>query len=225
MSTVAAPVVTIDGPAGAGKSTIAMLTAKRLDYHLLVSGSIYRAVAFLALEKRLGAEDVESLVGLVPMLRIEFGLTDDAVRVRLEGKDVTRALSGEDCAALASRIAVMPVLRAALLERQRAFRRMPGLVAEGRDMGTVVFPEAGVKVFLTADLEERARRRFKHLIERGLNGSLANLYDQLAARDRRDKSRPVAPLKPAGDAVTVDTTGKSISRVVEEIETLVSHQL
>ncbi len=216
------PVVAIDGPAGSGKSTVAVLTAKRFGYHLLISGSLYRAVALLAIEKRLSAEDMQVLTALIPALRVEFSSAAGAVRVRLDGRDVTRALGGEDCAALASRIAAAPRLRAALLERQHAFRRAPGLVAEGRDMGTVVFPGAKVKVFLTADLEERARRRLKQLSDRGLNDSLESLYARLAARDERDQSRAIAPLQPADDAVTVDTTGKSLNQVMKEIETLVS---
>ncbi len=217
----AVPVIAIDGPAGAGKSTIAVLVARRLGYHLLVSGALYRALALLVLEQRLNAKDTRALTALVPAMRVEFELDAAAARVRLNGEDVTRELSGEDCAALASRIAGMPALRAALLKYQRGFRRLPGLVAEGRDMGTVVFPEAKPKVFLTAALEERARRRLKQLNDRGLSDNLAALCERLATRDERDKSRTVAPLKPADDAAMVDTTGKSINAVVKEIETLV----
>ena len=215
------PVVTIDGPAGAGKSTVAALIAKRFDYHLLISGSLYRALALLAIERRLNVEDVPALIALVARMRIEFSPSEGATRVRLNGHDVTAALGEEGCAAFASRVAEIPQLRAELLGYQHTFRRLPGLVAEGRDMGTVVFPGAKVKIFLSADLEERARRRLKQLNDGGLNGNFADLYRRLAARDERDKNRSVAPLKPANNTALIDTTGKSIAATVQEIEILV----
>ena len=223
MNTAAVPVVTIDGPAGAGKSTIAALVATKFNYHLLVSGSLYRVLALFTLEKDLDAEDTQALVALIPEMQVEFIPIEGTVCVRLHGRDVTQILSGEDCALVASRIAQLPEVRANLLKYQHAFRRPPGLVAEGRDMGTVVFSGAKLKVFLTADLEERARRRFKQLSDRGFNGNLATLYEQLAARDERDKHRSIAPLKPALDATVIDTTGKSINTILEEIETLVNY--
>ena len=217
------PVVAIDGPAGAGKSTIAALISKRFDYHLLISGSLYRALALLTFETDLDASNVHSLIGHLPRMRVRFTPDADSVRVHLNKRDVTRLMSSEDCAAVASRIAQMPALRTALLQYQRDFRRSPGLVAEGRDMGTVVFPDVRLKVFLTAELEERARRRLKQLNDRGLSGNLAHLYQQLAVRDESDKSRPVAPLKPAPDATIIDTTGKSIDTVATEIGSLVNY--
>lgn len=217
----AVPVVTIDGPAGAGKSTVAALIAKGFNYHLLISGSLYRALALSAIEKRLSAEDVPALISVVARMRLEFSPHRGAPRVRLNGRDVTAALGEENCATFASRVAEAPRLRAELLGFQRGFRRLPGLVAEGRDMGTVVFPGAKVKIFLSADLEERARRRLKQLNDGGLSGNFADLYRKLAARDERDENRPVAPLKPADDTMLIDTTGKSVADVVREIEILV----
>ena len=216
------PVLVIDGPAGAGKSTVAVLVAKHLNYHLLVSGSLYRTLALLAIENHLSEEDKQALLALIPKIQIEFILDESVSRVHLNGSDVTDALRSEDCATLASRIAEIPELRSALLSYQHTFRRSPGLVAEGRDMGTVVFPSAKNKVFLTADLEERARRRLTQLNAVGLNGTLASLCHQLMVRDRRDRERCVAPLKVADDATVIDTTGKSIDSVVEEVNALVN---
>ncbi len=216
------PVITIDGPAGAGKSTVSVLLAKQLGYHLLISGSLYRILALLVIEKHLDENDTSALAALIPAMRVEFMLRADVAQVRLGGRDVTQALSGEDCATLASCIAEVPALRAELLKYQHTFRRPPGLVAEGRDMGTVVFPDAKLKVFLTADLEERVQRRLKQLNNRGLNDNLAALYKRLAERDRRDKSRSVAPLQPADDAVVVNTTRRSIAAVVKEVEKLIN---
>lgn len=209
----AVPVLALDGPGGAGKGTVGRAVAKRLGWHYLDSGALYRVAALAALHRGLGESDTQAVADLIPALTIEF----EGDAVRLDGADVSAAVRREEVGRRASAIAASPAVRAALIERQRALRRLPGLVADGRDMGTVVFPDATAKAFLTASLEERARRRHKQLKEQGVDANLARLTRELAARDERDAARVVAPLKPAADAEVVDTTGRSVEWVVDRV--------
>jgi len=215
------PIVTIDGPSSSGKGTISRVVADRVGWNLLDSGALYRLVAFAGLQRHLDSDDVEGHVALARSMRVEFGANAAGdERVLLEGEDVTRQIRNEDAGAGASRVAAWPAVRAALLDRQRAFATPPGLVADGRDMGTVIFPGARLKVFLTASAEERAQRRHKQLIEKGSAASLAALSREIAERDLRDSTRQVAPLKPAPDAQLLDSTGLSIDAVVERVLSL-----
>ena len=204
------PVIAVDGPAASGKGTVAARVAEALGFHLLDSGSLYRLVALKALDEgiELGAEAAlaEAARGL------DATFADG--RIGLDGRDVTEAIRSEEVSAAASRVAVHPAVRMALLDRQRAFRRPPGLVADGRDMGTVVFPDARLKVYLTASPEERARRRHKQLIEKGISSTIQSLLLDIRERDARDAGRAVAPLAAAADAVILDTTDMSIEAVV-----------
>lgn len=212
------PVITIDGPAGAGKGTISRLLARQLGYGLLESGALYRALALAAEQRGVALTDVAGLSELAEGLAVRF--IADACgqsRTELNTRDVTEALRREGCGNAASQLAAIPAVRAALLARQRAFRRPPGLVAEGRDMGTVVFSDAQLKIFLTASLEERAQRRHKQLREQGASANLGGLLKELAARDERDAQRHVAPLMPAQDAVIIDSTGRDIEEVFESV--------
>lgn len=204
------PVIAIDGPAASGKGTIADGVARALGFHLLDSGSLYRLVALAALEARVSGDDGAGLAALAVALDVRF----DGARILLAGRDVAEAIRSEAVSEAASRVAVHPAVRAALVERQRAFRRAPGLVADGRDMGTVVFPDACLKVFLTASVEERARRRHKQLIEKGISSTIHGLLRELRERDARDAGRAVAPLKPAADAVLLDSTDLTIDAAI-----------
>ena len=211
------PVVAIDGPGGAGKGTVSLLVAERLGWRLLDSGALYRLVALQALEDGVDLNDEAVLARHAGTLDIEFAIAGREARVYLGGRDVTDAIRAEACGAAASRIAMLPAVRTALVTRQRAFRRPPGLVADGRDMGSVIFPDARLKVFLTAGVDERARRRYKQLIEKGIDVSLPALSREMADRDRRDAERSVAPLKPCQDARVLDTTGMTIPEVVSTV--------
>jgi len=212
------PVIAIDGPSGSGKGTVARLLAGRLGWHLLDSGALYRLVAMAGGDRGLVADDEAGYAAIAAALDTRFETDADGnERVLLEGRDVTRDLRTESAGAAASRVAAMPSVRAALLGRQRAFAAPPGLVADGRDMGTVVFAKAPVKVYLTASAEERAVRRYKQLKEKGLTANLADLSQEILDRDRRDSTRPVAPLRPASDAVILDSTGMPIDAVVERV--------
>lgn len=210
----AAPVLAVDGPGGAGKGTISRLVADRLGWHLLDSGALYRLVALDAIQRGLGLDSEPAVADLASRLDVQFLSDGDQPRVLLNGLDVTEAIRSEVAGDGASRVAALPGVRQALIERQRAFRRPPGLVADGRDMGAVIFPDAGLKVFLTASVEERARRRHKQLKDKGIDVSLAALSGDMAERDRRDSERSVAPLSPDQDARILDTTGMSIAEVV-----------
>jgi cytidylate kinase len=207
------PVIAIDGPAASGKGTVAEGVARALGFHLLDSGSLYRLVAHQALGEGAGLDDEAPLTRIARALDVEFR----GGRVLCGGDDVTEAMRGEAVSAAASRVAVHPGVRAALLARQRAFRRPPGLVADGRDMGTVVFPEARLKVFVTATPEERARRRHKQLIEKGISVTMESLLRDIRERDARDAGRAAAPLRPAADAVTLDTTDMTIATAIQTV--------
>jgi cytidylate kinase len=215
---VPAPVIAIDGPSGSGKGTVARRVAERLHWHLLDSGALYRLVALAGAGRGLDPADETGHAAVAQSLDVRFEVDDSGgERVRLEGRDVTRELRAETTGNMASVVATMPGVRAALLERQRAFAVPPGLVADGRDMGTVVFPAAPLKVFLTASAEERARRRHKQLKEKGLAANLPRLSQEILERDRRDAARTAAPLKPAVDAVVIDSTGVPVEDVVGRI--------
>ena len=212
------PIITVDGPSGSGKGTISRLLASRLGWHLLDSGALYRLVALAGVMRGISDGDEPGHAVLAATLDARFE-TDAAgrERVRLGGQDVTLDLRAESTGNLASVVAAMPTVRGALLDRQRAFAEPPGLVADGRDMGTVVFPAAGLKVYLTASAEERARRRYNQLKEKGLTANLAGLSQEIHERDRRDSARSVAPLRPATDAVTIDSTGMTVEQVVAQV--------
>ena len=212
------PVLTIDGPSGSGKGTISRAVAQRLGWHYLDSGAIYRAVGLAAAWEGLDLSDGESIAACATRTEIRF-ITDGEgePHVIVNGKDATRALRTESAGAAASAIAAHPPLRAALVNLQLRFRAKPGLVADGRDMGTVIFPDAPYKVFLTASAAERAKRRYKQLKDKGVSVNLDSLLHEIAARDERDAGRAVAPLKPAPDAVILDSTGVPITEVVERV--------
>jgi len=204
------PVIAVDGPAASGKGTIAAGVAAALGFHLLDSGSLYRLVALKAIEKGIGLGDEPALADAA--LGLDAAFSDGTVV--LDGRDVTTTIRQEAVSVAASQVAVHSRVRGALLARQRAFRRPPGLVADGRDMGTVVFADARLKIFLTASPEERARRRYKQLIEKGISGTIESLLLDIRERDARDVGRAVAPLAAATDAVVLDTTGMSIEDAV-----------
>jgi cytidylate kinase len=211
-------VVCIDGPGGAGKGTVAKAVAKHLGFHLLDSGAIYRIMALAAEKHNLSNEQTDELVACAQTLDVIFqSQADGLVRVLLDGEDVSGELRLETTATRASKLASNPSIRAALLQRQRDFAQPPGLVADGRDMGTVVFPDAALKVFLTASAEERAKRRQKQLHEQGKSVSIARLLEAIEAGDARDTSRSVAPLQPAEDAISIDTTNLTIDEVVNQV--------
>ena len=208
-----APVITVDGPSGSGKGTLCALLAKQLGWNLLDSGALYRLLAFAAGNHGIDLTNEEALKQLAAHLDVQF--IDK--RIILEGEEVTDAIRNEQVGAGASMVASLPAVREALLQRQRAFQEMPGLVADGRDMGTVVFTDAPLKIFLTASAEERARRRYLQLKAKGDDVNLASLLDEIRARDERDTQRAVAPLKPAADAILLDSTELSIEQVLERI--------
>jgi len=208
-----APVIAIDGPSASGKGTVAARVAQALGFHYLDSGALYRLVALAALRAGEPLDDGARLAALARSMEIAF----EPGIVRLGGENVTEALRAEDVGRVASRVASQPSVREALLERQRDFRQPPGLVADGRDMGSVVFPQAALKVFLTADGDTRAQRRHKQLMEKGMCARMEDVVEDLASRDARDASRAVAPLKHYPDAIFLDTTGLAADEAVERI--------
>ncbi len=213
----AVPVLTVDGPSGAGKGTVSQAVVRELGWHFLDSGALYRLTGLYCLRQGVDPVNAEVVAALAAALPADFRVDDDGEHVLLDGEDVGREIRTEEVGGLASRVAAIPEVRQALLERQRSFRRPPGLVADGRDMGTVVFPDAPAKVFLTASPEERAKRRYNQLKGLGGSVSLADLSREIAERDERDASRATAPLKPAPDAEFIDTTDMSIDAVVERV--------
>ena len=210
------PIITIDGPSGSGKGTLCHIIADKLKWHMLDSGAIYRILAYAAYLKMLPLDDENELAALAAVLPVQFipkpnGLT----QVLLDNQDVSMAIRTEENSIRASKISAYPKVRAALTQKQQDFCQAPGLVTDGRDMGTVIFPDAQLKIFLVANAEERAERRYQQLKKQGINVNLAQVLDELLARDQRDQARSTSPLKPADDAVVLDTTKLSINEVVE----------
>lgn len=212
------PVITIDGPSGSGKGTIASAVAEKLGFHFLDSGALYRVVALASLNKKIPEDDTRGLVELARTAPIVFKRSGGGdSQVELGGQDVTRELRREEVGNRASRIAAIPALRAELLHRQRRWKRLPGLVADGRDMGTVIFPDAILKIYLTASAQIRAERRHKQLIDKGMEANIAGLLADIIERDNRDHNREIAPLVPAEDSIGIDSTVLTIDQVVTKV--------
>lgn len=212
---MAVQILTIDGPSGSGKGTIARLLAKQLGWHMLDSGALYRLTALAAQRRGIELGDAEAVAKVALELDVRF-VGDEKACVLLDGEDVTLAIRSEAAGAAASTVAAHPVVREALLERQRRFAQPPGLVADGRDMGTVVFPDAPVKIYLDASAEVRGLRRYKQLKEKGLDANLDQIIEDIRQRDQRDMQRPVAPLKPADDAHVIDSSDLTVEQVLAE---------
>lgn len=215
------PVITIDGPSGAGKGTLSSMLANHLGWHFLDSGAIYRVLAIACVHHDINLQDEESVAPLASSLDVQFLHEDGRAVIMLEGEDVANKIRTEEIGAMASKVAAMASVREALLRRQRAFAQAPGLVADGRDMGTVVFPTAEIKIFLTASAEERAQRRLLQLQDKGLDVNIATLLKDIQARDERDRNRSIAPLIAAEDAFTLDSTGLCIDEVFSQVLRLV----
>lgn len=213
MSNALPPVIAIDGPSASGKGTVAEKVARVLRFNFLDSGALYRLVGLVALDRGSDLAHVFAIADIARSLDVVF----DQGQIRQEGRDVTDAIRTERVSGAASRVAALPPVREALLERQRAFRQPPGLVADGRDMGSIVFPDATLKIFLTAHAEERARRRYKQLMEKGLSASMSALLQEIQDRDARDSGRAVAPLQKCADAIELDTTGMSVDDAVAQV--------
>lgn len=217
-----APVITVDGPSGSGKGTLSQQIAKKMGWHLLDSGAMYRILAYGAAQRKLELNDIPNLCDLAEKLDVTFkDNKGNPALVIFEGQDITQEVRTEECGNRASKIAQIPEVREALLVRQRSFRKMPGLVADGRDMGTVVFPDSPLKIYLEASPTVRAKRRWAELQQRGIDVSLDNLFSEIEARDIRDKQRKASPLIPASDAIVLDTTNLSIAEVFDEAEKLI----
>jgi len=213
---MSAPVLTIDGPSGAGKGTVSRAVAKQLGWNYLDSGAIYRSLAIMALDQQLNLDDTVLIAQAAMKMQLAFECHDELL-VRLEGVDITQRLPTETTGAIASKIAAYPEVRSALLQKQKDFRQAPGLVADGRDMGTVVFTDASIKVYLTASAQERAKRRFKQLKEKGIDANLVKITEEIELRDRRDSERKTAPLIPAKDAVYLDSSSLTIDEVIQQV--------
>jgi cytidylate kinase len=214
------PVLTIDGPSGAGKGTVSRLVAKKLGWNYLDSGSIYRSLAIALQKTSVDLANVGEIVKVAQAMALEFECGDELI-VKLNGEDITDRLGLESTGSAASQIAALPEVRRVLLQKQQDFRRPPGLVADGRDMGTIVFPDAEIKVFLTASAAKRAERRYKQLMEKEIDVNLAQLINDIEARDRRDMEREAAPLAMAVDALYIDSSDMAIDAVVEEVLNLI----
>ncbi|HTF85892.1 (d)CMP kinase [Cellvibrio sp. ARAG 10.3] len=214
-------VITIDGPSGSGKGTLSQLLAKKIGFHLLDSGALYRLVALAALKQGVNIQDEQQVEKVAAQLDVRFDITAEHTRILLSDEDVTRAIRSEIISMNASVVAAYPGVREALLKRQRDFRQLPGLVADGRDMGTTVFPDADIKIFLTASAEARAQRRYKQLVEKGESVDINALIKDIQERDERDSKRTVSPLKPAADAILLDSTQMTIEEVLEAMLNLV----
>lgn len=217
-TTALVPIITVDGPSGSGKGTICQRLAQYMSWHLLDSGALYRLTALAARHHGISMEDEESIKVVAAHLDVQFLTSHTTViKIVLEGEEVTDAIRAENIGLEASLVASMPTVRQALLQRQRDFAVSPGLIADGRDMGTVVFPEARLKIYLDASAEERASRRYKQLISKGVSASLEDILTDIKARDERDINRTISPLKPAPDAVILDTTQMTIEEVLEVV--------
>lgn len=214
-----APVITVDGPSGSGKGTVSRQISRQLRWKMLDSGALYRLVAIAARDAGLDLDrDVSTIAELAKHLQAEFGSDEKGGEIiLLDGIDVTQQVRAESTGEMASRCAVMPEVRAALVELQHSFRQAPGLVADGRDMGTVIFPDAPLKIFLTASVAERSERRVKQLRELGIPANIDRIYSEIEARDERDQNRSESPLVPADDAITLDSTGKPVDQVIAEV--------
>jgi cytidylate kinase len=214
----AIPVITIDGPGGSGKGTVSLRLAETLGWHLLDSGALYRLVAVAAIRAGMNQDsDPDSVGTLAASLDAEFSVQQRVVKVLLAGEDVTDQLRTEEASVLSSKLAILAPVRQGLVERQRAFRQLPGLVADGRDMGTVIFPDAPLKIYLTASVETRAQRRYKQLKEKGESVNLSRLFREIEERDRRDETRQLAPLRPAIDSHVIDSSELGVDEVLAKI--------
>jgi cytidylate kinase len=229
MSKTTLPVICLDGPSGVGKGTICLAVAKKLGWHILDSGSLYRITALQVSrafpEQAINSLDEAKIADIAEKLSISYEESNNELVISLSGEDITQLIRNEEIGAKASQIAAIPVVREALLARQRAFLLDPGLVADGRDMGTVVFPQAVLKIYLTASAQERAQRRHKQLKDKGIDANLSSLVEELRLRDDRDMNRKTAPLKPASDAITIDTTSLDIEQVTREVMYWVDQRL
>ena len=229
MNNTSAPVICLDGPSGVGKGTICLAVAEKLGWHILDSGSLYRITALqverLFPDTKVDSIDVSQVGDIAKNLSVSYGQKNNELAIFLDGEAITQLIRSENIGNKASQIAAIPAVREALLARQRAFLTNPGLVADGRDMGTVVFPQAVLKIYLTASAEERAKRRYKQLKDKGIDVNLSNLVEELRQRDERDMNRETAPLKPASDAIIIDTTSLDIKQVTDEVMDWVSQRV